>query len=214
MLADVRAYFESIGIPEDGGPGHKAFTLKTTGEAFDITMSADWLLTDLARTLRIRKSLVMCPLLWELRQQNIDEPFADEAVRDHYEGTGVSPSTDSSTGLAQIRAATAISSRNYCIAQQIIGGTSMDPASEADLWPVWQRLNEDDVYNISTIPLVHIWGANDIGQRRPGLDYSEAESQAVLARYVGTGDEPDNIGRQQLGLFRVFEKYNAPMRAR
>lgn len=210
LLADVRAYLESIGVPESGGAGGDAFSVRTTAESFDVLMAFDRQVTSLARTLRMRKSLIACPLFWEVRKYNAQDGLSDDLVRSYH--AGQPGRSDSSTGLGQIFAATSIRARNYCVAQQIIGGTTMDPTDDADLWTVWQKLNGDDIYNVNTVPLVLIEGAADIGGSRPGLNYTEAESEAVLARYNGLGDAAANYGRQLIGLYRVFEKYHAPLR--
>ncbi|RSM37925.1 DUF1906 domain-containing protein [Amycolatopsis balhimycina DSM 5908] len=205
MLRDVQAYLESINVPESGGPGGEALTLHTTTESYNATLAVDGLITSLARTLRMRKALIQCPLLWEIRKLNIADPPADDAVR-------LGLKDDSSTGLAQIFAATAIRARNHCIRQGIIGGTIMDFGNDDDRLSVWHKLNEDNIYNISTVPLVLIEGAADVGLRRPDVFFTEDETRRTLARYNGTGDAAENYGRQLLGLYRVFEKYHKPLR--
>jgi len=68
----------------------------TTTESFDFTMALDAVITGVARQLKMRKALIQCPILWELRKYNPTDYLADEAVKDHYSGTGVSPKDDSS----------------------------------------------------------------------------------------------------------------------
>ncbi|GAB3459782.1 glycoside hydrolase domain-containing protein [Actinophytocola sediminis] len=205
MLRDVQTYLESINVPETGGPGGEALTLRSTTQAYDATLGADGLITSLARTLRVRKALIQCPLLWEIRKFNVLDPPADDAVR-------LGLKDDSSTGLGQIFAQTAIRARNHCIRAGVIGGQIMDFANDADRMAVWTKLHEDNIYNISTVPLVLIEGANDIGLPRPEVNLSEDDTRRVLARYNGTGDAAENYGRQLIGLYRVFEKYHKPLR--
>ncbi|AHH98898.1 hypothetical protein [Kutzneria albida] len=214
MLKDAQTYLESINVPETGGPGTDIGQPNSTTFSFETMLTHDVRITNLARNLRIRKSLIQCPLMWEIRKYNLDDPVADQLVKDHYQGTGISTKNDSSTGLGQIFAATAIRARNHCINQGIISGPIMDPGKESDLWPVWQNLHNDANYNISTIPLVLIEGAHAVGLGRPGLDFSEDDSRKTLARYNGTGDKAKQYGRQLIGLYRVFEKYNAALRRR
>ncbi|WP_409239585.1 glycoside hydrolase domain-containing protein [Streptomyces sp. PA5.6] len=212
MLADVQSYFVNVmKVPEQGGTGGLAFSVRTTTKCFDILMDYDWLLTRLARNLRMRKALIQCPLMWELRAMNTADGLADELVIDHYTG-GTSTKNDSSTGPGQIFAATAIRSRNHAIRQGLIAGTIMDAAKESDLWAVWQPLHDDTVYNMSTVPLVLIEGAHDVGAARPSLDTSEEDSRRALARYNGTDESAQGYGTALLGLYRVFEKYHAPLR--
>lgn len=205
LLKDVQTYLESINIPETGGPAQEVLTKRSTTESFEIVMNLDGVVTDLARSFRMRKALIQCPLLWEIRKYNIDDPIADNLVE-----SGVK--NDSSTGLAQIFAATAIKSRNYCINQDIIGGAIMNPGNDLDLRTVWNKLHYDDIYNTGTVPLVLIEGANAVGIGRPGLNFSEDDSRKALARYNGTGDDAVKYGHQLIGLYKVFEKYHAPLR--
>ncbi|MFJ7154400.1 glycoside hydrolase domain-containing protein [Streptomyces sp. NPDC101118] len=213
MLADVQSYFvNEMGVPEKGGAGGLAFSLRTTTQCFDILMDHDWLITRLARNLRMRKALIQCPLMWEMRAYNSGDVLADELVIDHHRG-GPSTKRDCSTGPGQIFANTAIRARNHCIREGLIGGTIMDAAKDGDLWAVWQRLYEDTVYNLGTVPLVLIEGADEIGVGRPGLDTPEEQSRLTLARYNGIDESAQGYGTALLGLYRVFEKYHAPLRA-
>ncbi|MDX3243148.1 glycoside hydrolase domain-containing protein [Streptomyces sp. ME18-1-4] len=214
LLADVQSYpLNSMGVPEKGGDqGAQVLTYRSTTEAFDILMSFDGLVTRLARTFGMRKAIIQSPLFWEIRMYNTLDVVGDEAVIDHYDGTGLSTKNDSSTGLAQIFAATAIRGRNFCIRAGLIGGTIMDPANENDLWNVWQQLHNDHDYNISTLPAVLIWGADDVHVPRPSMSTSEEHTRLTLARYNGTEGRAQDYGTAMLGLHRVFEKYNAPLR--
>lgn len=216
LLADVQSYLlNSMGVPETGGnQGAQVLTYRSTTEAFDLMMSLDGLVTQLARTFRMRKAIIQAPLLWEIRMYNSLDVVGDEAVIDHYDGTGLSTKTDASTGLAQIFAATAIRGRNHCILAGLIGGSLMLPSDENDLWNVWQQLHNDHDYNIRTVPTVLIEGANDVGVPRPSMFTGEEDTRRTLARYNGNDSEgrADAYGTAMLGLHRVFEKYNAPLR--
>jgi hypothetical protein len=82
------------------------------------------------------------------------------------------------------------------------------------MWAVWQKLHDDDNFNISTVPLVLIYGASEIGQRRPALDYSQDETRKDISRYNGTGSAAEKYGHQLIGLYNVFEQYYSPLRSR
>ncbi|GAA1020578.1 hypothetical protein Aple_078710 [Acrocarpospora pleiomorpha] len=215
LLVDVQTYLTGIGVPEEGGSeifdrDNATLGFNTTTESLDITLTHDGLITRLARQLKMRKALIQCPILWEIRKLNLLDGVADEMVRNYY-NNGVLGRNDCSTGLAQIFAATAISARNHAIEQGIISGTVLGPANEPDLWSVWQRL-QDPNYNISAVGYVHIWSAADIGVSRPGLSTSEDHTRRILARFNGTGPDADQYGHELLGLYKVFEKYHAPLR--
>lgn len=206
-LKDVQDYLVSIGVPETGGDNWNDNDWATIGgisttEAFDAVINMDWLFTDLARVLRLRKALVQAPVLWELRKWNPLDKFADDAVKD-------GDRDDSSTGWGQIFAWVAIEARNYCMDQGIINGSRL---TDADKTSVWNRLHDDPSYNISTAAYLTIYNAHQIGVARPGLNTSDADSQDILARYNGTGDGAEKYGRELIGLYQVLEQYNRTIR--
>ncbi|GAB1643801.1 glycoside hydrolase domain-containing protein [Krasilnikovia sp. MM14-A1259] len=208
LLTDVQAYLTSIGVPETGGEGWTAdkdwvtYDAITTTQAFDAVMDKDWLFTNLARQLRLRKALIQAPVLWELRKLNALDPIADDAVRHGLKD-------DSSTGWGQIFAWVAMEARNYCIQQGIINGT---PLNGNDKRTVWDRL-QDPNYNITTAAYLTIYNAHQVGIDRPSLTTGQADAQKLLARYNGTGDGAEQYGRELVGLYNVLENYNKLSRA-
>ncbi|MGW4211534.1 glycoside hydrolase domain-containing protein [Lentzea sp. NPDC004789] len=205
MLRDVQTYLESIDVPETGGPAADVLWPNSTTDAFNVIMKYDGLITELAQTLRMRKAAIQCPLLWEYRKFNSLDTAADAAVIAGVDG-------DCSTGLAQIFAWVAIDARNQCIRDGIINGDIMNKDNSDHIKAVWNKLHYDPIYNVSTIPLVLIEAARLITLPRPRLDWFEYQYRDTLARYNGTGPKAQEYGRQLIGLFRVFEKYNAPIR--
>lgn len=203
MLADVKSYLESIGVPETGGDGWFDDDWATLGgisttKAFDLVLSADWLFTSLARQLKLRKALIQAPVLWELRKMNPLDFAADEAVKNGFDD-------DCSTGWGQIFAWVAIDARNYCMQQGIINGT---PLTNSDIPVVWENLHEDPTYNIRSAAYLTVYNAHQLGAPRPSLTTSPAQTQALLARYNGTGDDAAKYGRELIGLYNVLENYN------
>jgi peptidoglycan hydrolase-like protein with peptidoglycan-binding domain len=208
MLQDVKAYLESIGVPETGGDGWTDKDWATLGgisttKAFDLVLSADWLFTSLARQLKLRKALIQAPVMWELRKMNPLDVAADEAVKKGLDD-------DCSTGWGQIFAWVTIDARNYCMQQGIINGS---PLTDDDIPTVWKQLNEDETYNIRSVAYLTIYNAHQIDAPRPNLNTTQAQTQALLARYNGTGPDAAQYGRELLGLYNVLENYNALSRA-
>ncbi|MDF6020566.1 glycoside hydrolase domain-containing protein [Streptomyces sp. JH34] len=202
MLTDVKNYLTSIGVPETGGDGWTDSDWATLGgisttKAFELVMSADWLFTSLARQLKLRKALIQAPVLWELRKLNPLDFVADEAVKNGLKD-------DSSTGWGQIFAWVTIDARNYCMQQGIINGT---PLTDSDTRGVWDNL-QDPLYNIRSVSYLTVYNAHQLGIARPGLSTSAADTQALLARYNGTGDDAAKYGRELIGLYNVLENYN------
>lgn len=89
-------------------------------------------------------------------------------------------------------------------------GTPLDP--QTDLHSVWQKLHDDPVYNITTAAYLTLYNAYQLGDARPTTDIGETETQALLARYNGTGDAAQAYGQSLIGLYRTLEKYYAPQR--
>ncbi|MEU7904931.1 glycoside hydrolase domain-containing protein [Actinoplanes sp. NPDC049118] len=213
LLADVQTYLTSIGVPETGGSGWKdkdlvTWNMMTTTEAFTRIMDADWMFTNLARQLKIRKALIQAPVLWELRKLNPGDPLGDDLVR-----SGLLD--DSSTGWGQIFAWVTIESRNFCIERHIINGTPLHETN--DKRAVWDRL-QDPLYNISSVAYLTMYNAFQVGLPGPTLTTSQADSQKILARYNGDendegGENVKQYGRELIGLYNVLENYNKLSRA-
>ncbi|MFF7437076.1 glycoside hydrolase domain-containing protein [Streptomyces sp. NPDC008122] len=203
MLADVQAYLTSIGVPETGGEGWidgdwVTYGLVSTTEAFNMVLSLDWLFTNLARTLKIRKALIQAPVLWELRKLNPLDPLADEAVK-----AGLRE--DCSTGWGQIFAWVTIEARNYCIQQ---GYLNASPLTSADKKAVWDQL-QDPEYNVRSVAYLTMYNSYQLSIPSPSLTTSLADTQALLARYNGTGSDAQKYGQELVGLYQVLENYNA-----
>ncbi|GGS05304.1 hypothetical protein GCM10010252_49990 [Streptomyces aureoverticillatus] len=205
MLKDVQKYLTSIGVPETGGDGWTDKDWATLGgvsttKAFDSVMSMDWLFTALARQYKFRKALIQAPVLWELRKLNPGDVIADMAVKKGLKD-------DSSTGWGQIFAWVAIDARNYCMQQGLINGTPLSKSDKSDVQRVWQHL-QDPNYNIRSVACLTLYNAHQLKMARPGLATSQANTQALLARYNGTGDAAKQYGRELIGLYNVLENYN------
>ncbi|MEV4571598.1 glycoside hydrolase domain-containing protein [Nonomuraea sp. NPDC049419] len=228
ILTELLAYIKSLGDLPEGNVLENAW-LYLTPASLDITLQHDALITALSRAFGMRKALIQTPLFWELRNNRVDDAAVDGLVvatyayleayelwEENMSGPPPQPpiimKNDSSTGLGQIFADTAIKSRNYCVSVGIISDSALDPADWHDVWRVWKQLKDDDEYSVSTIPLVNIWGAADIGQRRPVLDYTENEAGLILKRYNGTGAQADVYRQKTLPIYRIFEKYNSAAR--
>ncbi|WP_372409240.1 glycoside hydrolase domain-containing protein [Streptomyces luteireticuli] len=208
MLKDVQNYLTSIGVPETGGDGWTDDDWATVGgisttKAFDQVLSMDWLFTSLARQLKLRKALIQAPVLWELRKWNVLDFVADKEVKR-------GARDDSSTGWGQIFAWVTIEARNYCISQGIINGT---PLTKSDLRDVWNNL-QDPNYNIRSVACLTVYNAHQLGIAKPSLTTSPADTQALLARYNGTGKDAQQYGRELIGLYNVLENYNKLSRSK
>ncbi|WP_329331437.1 DUF1906 domain-containing protein [Streptomyces sp. NBC_00663] len=197
---------------------------RTPAECIGKVLDMDALITGLARSFRMRKSLIQAVVFWEYQADFTDEAvdvlvaayFAWEEAQAAWEQTPVGePPTppavikdDSSTGVAQIFGRTAIRARNHCIRADVISGPIQDTEDWRARRAVWDQLRNDDDYNVGTVPLIHIWSAALAGVTADRLSYSDADIVKVLTLYNGAGE----YGRRARDLYSIFETYNAALR--
>ncbi|MZE80105.1 glycoside hydrolase domain-containing protein [Streptomyces xinghaiensis] len=222
LLNEVDAYMESIGKP--GGTGR----IYTREECLETIMSHDAAITSASRRYRMRKALIQTSAFWEFCHYSLKDMVEDAGVVLYHTGvipdwgkdlTGVSRLVDSSTGIAKISGRTGILSRNNSIRSGLLEGRILDPTSDGDRWAMWQKMNQDNVFNLSTVPHLHVWAADgkagdhaETPIRRPALDYGESEIFEVLRRYQGFGDKAVEHAQLRMPLYAIFEKYNRIVR--
>lgn len=221
LLKDIQAYLESEGLPEEGGGPEGVVQVYSTTQAFELVMQHDSIITEVARELRIRKAMVMCPLLWEVRKLQVLDAATDYGVILYHTTTDWDPTDvyikrDSSTGLGQIFAATAINARNHLIKEGRINAAILNPDNDDDIWEVWLKLYgegyTENSYNIQHVAYALMHAGHLTGSGIPTLDYPDKGTRQCLERYRGTGDVAVRDGHTQLGLYRVIENHFAPLR--
>ncbi|MGV9553563.1 glycoside hydrolase domain-containing protein, partial [Streptomyces ardesiacus] len=221
LLQEIEAYMASIGKPG----GERIYTLR---ECLETIISHDAAITSGARRYRMRKALIQTSAFWEFCHYSIKDMTEDAGVNLYH--TGIIPDwakdfpvvnrlVDSSTGIAKISGRTCILARNNSIRAGLLEGTLLDATSDNDRWAMWQKVNQDNVFNLSTVPHMHIWGADgkagdhaETPIRRPALDYDETEIYEVLRRYQGFGTEAEAHAKERMPLYAIFEKYNLAIR--
>jgi peptidoglycan hydrolase-like protein with peptidoglycan-binding domain len=214
MLTDVRQAFIQVNFPEEGP---EVYRIRSTEEAFDLLLSVDQVVTERARQLRVRKSLIQASLLWELRMWDWDDQASDALVIMRHNGE-TSPIDDCSTGYGQIFARTAIAARNSAITRGILSGDLLDGSNLNHVWSVWQQLHNEPSYNAATVGYVHLHSAWE--KVRPGfnipldLDADYDLIFNVLKAYNGSGDQAEKVAEGAIGLYYALEKYNQLIRNR
>jgi len=119
---------------------------------------------------------------------------------------------DSSTGIAQIKAATAIRARNWAVDHHLVKDHRINARDWHWMYRVWKRLHDDGNYNISTVPLVVLEGASRVGIRGIRTNYSSPELKQMFATYNGSGDAARQYGGELYGVYEIFDHYNAMSR--
>ncbi|GAA1385101.1 DUF1906 domain-containing protein [Kitasatospora putterlickiae] len=210
LAEDIKQCLKTYGIEESDTTG-----IYSTSEAIAKVLEKDALITSLARNLKIRKALIQVPILWEMRHKNIEDAGKDAAVKAYY-STGIGLWDDCSTGLGEVFARSAIRARNYAMDNQLLSfGIRLDPNNHDHVGDTWSKLNGNEEFNIGCVAYVHFWHASLLTNpisRPPGLDYTDDETHRLLARYQGDTPEAMVEGAKRLAVYRVFEKYNAPLR--
>lgn len=222
LLNDLLAYSDKV--------TSNKFGLKhSMGDALDVVLGYDELITNLSRSYGVRKALLQTPSFWEYWKETPADDLADALVTEWYAykeayeawqkvpiGPAPTPPVvvreDASTGISQIFAATAIRARNWAVGQGLINGSTLDPGDWHVMERVWNSLHDDGNYNIGTVPLVLFQGGTEVGVSGIRLNYTDTELHKLFARYNGTNSDADHYGGELLGAYKIFERYNATLR--
>ncbi|MFD5227809.1 glycoside hydrolase domain-containing protein [Streptomyces qaidamensis] len=222
LRADLSRYMRSIGRPDAGGIGSDA-RLYTNAQTVAAIQEQDGLITELSKTYTMRKALIQTVVYWAMRDYGLADQATDRQVADHHL-SGSGSVRDSHTGIGEIGAGDAIQAWNHCIGWGFATGDHRDPAEDADLWTVWQRLNKDNAFSVRTAALIHLWGTRGRpgGQLPPGdrvttprsmrLDLAEFEITELLRRYRAWDPDVESQTHQSLAVYQIFEKYNSIVR--
>lgn len=157
----------------------------------------------------VDKAMVQSVLFQELRFYGMEDPVADLYVRASYQyghrqeehGKPQNMSLcrlDSSTGMGQVFAKTAIKAHNWKY------NTAYNPDNWEDLEMFWMYLQEDE-QNIDTVALVL---AHTMSEQEVSGELSLAETEAVMARYNGTGVWAAKYGQVTIQYYQAFVEYN------
>lgn len=222
LFTDTDEYMESIGRP--GSTGY----IYSRQECLETIIANDAMITSAARRYRMRKALIQTSAFWEFCHYSTKDLVEDAGVVLYHTGfipdwgkdlPGVNRLVDSSTGVAKVSGRTCILSRNTSIRAGRLEGTILDSASDGDRWSMWQKVNQDNVFNLSTVPHLHMWAADgkagdhaETPIRLPALDYTDTETFEILRRYQGFGDQAVSDAQLRMPLYAIFEKYNRIIR--
>lgn len=186
-------------------------------QVFTLVRGHDAFITDLAARHGVHKAVILTPLIWESMVINDLDIAADTAVRGYYAAmeAGVTPPaqapSDSSTGVCQIFAATAIAARTYAVEQGLITESLYNPNDWRDVWAVWQKLSSDEEFNIETALFVMMHEA-----------YKEASIQPEQMRLMTPSDVQEMCrgynggvvyGRSRTQLYYLIRRWHEDFRA-
>ncbi|KAH7098838.1 peptidoglycan binding domain-containing protein [Auriculariales sp. MPI-PUGE-AT-0066] len=209
-------YDELVLFFQTRDPTNQLGLIHSLSEALDKVLEHDAYITSLANAYGMRKTLVQTPVFWEYYKQTAMDPVGDARVTSYYAYKiayeGWEATDDSSTGVAQIFAKTAILAYNYGRSVGLTNEKQRNVSNWHDMWDVWQALHNDERWNIRTVPLVLLNGAAEYNIPGPRVDYSAAEITQILQRYNGYGDGAVEYGKTNYGVYSILEYYNAKTR--
>ena len=145
--------------------------------------------------------------------------IADTSVQEYYAwmlGNGPHPlieKTDSSTGLGQIFASTAINALNNADDRGFISlPYHYNNSVWQDVWYIWHNLHDDNSYNIKCCSLVILDCQYEYASILPYdefFDCTEIQIKTVLSRYNGYGPDAVTYGNCCYDYFLIFEAINS-----
>ncbi|MEA4854427.1 MAG: hypothetical protein VB082_09170 [Christensenella sp.] len=181
-------------LQEDMETITKLKSIKSPKEAVKVVDENDKLIQKTAKKYGVPPAMLQAVLLRENGFLGIDDEFADTAVK-------IGLKADSSTGIGQVTAKTAIKAENF-LNHGTTGYIPLDPENKADLRKMWDKL-QDDEYNIEMMAKVLKYEAV-----RESIDLNNAsmeQIELVLSRYNGTGENAVRYGEE---VMRYYDLYN------
>lgn len=199
----------------------------TAEEALELIFKYDQPITSMANRLQMPKALIQGILLREITCIYIADDMADLAVMNYftyeqnldtymklpwYLKIGMiievpSPMrNDSSTGLGQIFAKTAINSNNYAIDKKYIVGNKYNYDDWSQRKTIWYKLKNDNEYNVGMVGLVLKTGAAE--KKVDTKKLTANDTKIVLARYNGTAKATSKYGSLVYNYYKIFKQYN------
>lgn len=187
----------------------------STEDALDCVLQYDAEITAAAQRYGVEKAMIQAVLFQELRFYGIEDPVADAWVAMTYaeedrraeNGSGTVGEAslfrmirkqDSSTGIAQIYAKTAIEAHNWKY------DTEYDPSDIATLERFWIGL-QDDTRSIDTEAMVL---AKIMDDQEVSVPLTEDEAGQVMARYNGTNGWAQKYGEVTTRYYAAFQEYD------
>ena len=213
-----RLYDDFDELLGDGYADFPPYNILDVSDVVEDIVENDQTITNYCNQYRIPKEFVQSVLFREIWCYSVADAAVDVAVQDYYawmEGTGSKPlvsKTDSSTGLGQIFASTAIKALNHADDRGFINLTSQyDQGNWHDVWYVWKNLHDNNTYNIYCCALVILDCQYEFETSVPYedfFDFSESQIKTILARYNGYGDDAADYGDICYEYYEIFESIN------
>lgn len=209
MRAELVPYLKGIMTP-----WQKEKAVREREDAYDDLIKNDEIITKYSNLFEVRKALIQTIILWEHGVEGADDRASDKAVIGYYT-LGFGPKNDSSTGICQIYARTAIKAYNYAVKNGLISEKILLDENEENLKNMWYQLYSDVDFNIKmgTLNLLYCDWQKNSSYKSYKYDTDESNIKRILERYNGEGKDAIEYAERNYGLYKIFEKYNEAMRA-
>lgn len=188
-------------------------------EALEVVLSHDAAIEAASEKYKVEKEMIQSVLFQELRFYDVADPVVDSFVRqtqlfehqvEAYAKAGLAEQMirgvpkppimyrkDSSTGLGQIFASTAIDATNW------YEKTNYDRNDKKDLEKFWNELQDED-YNIDMVGRV-------LAYKRSTLPEG-ADAKRIMRAYNGSGEMAERYSNVTSQYYKAFEEYNSTMK--
>ena len=186
--------------------------LYSANKAINLVLNKDASISKASNQLKVPKSFLQAILLREISNINDLDSIADKAVEmyfDEVEKKGSSQKkADSSTGLGQIFAATAIESHNELVSKGIINDNRIDANDIATRKSIWYKLKDDDEYNILAVAKALKAKASYKGFASKLYQLDDSQKQSLFKAYNGSGTDAQKYGEVVLSYQKELSIYN------
>lgn len=198
-LNELVATFDSLENRQDPSTAGSPYSISDVNQ---LIQDLDDVINETANKFSIRKAAIQATIAYECRTTTALDLAADVAVRECHLGTAPCV-RDSSTGIGQIFAGTAIPAFNTCVHMGLIPGPMLD--SIHDKGGVWLSLKANNEYSVRMIAYLHIYNSVLLRMNRISFITTQSEWRALFTKYNGAGQ----YGRDLVKLYVAFEKFNA-----
>lgn len=198
---------------EHEAPIQQAYNVANESNVRGNVLALDPYITQLAEEYNCRKALILTPMVHEDLRWNDADAIADLRVRAYYLAmeSGLTPSPedlpDSSTGLCQIFAKTAIIAHNFALSWGLTTGRTYDYNDWENMWGMWKKL-QDNEFNLKVAMFVMMRDAQVALGVPPTAtrDMTPSQVMRMCVLYNGTNEDALIYGRNRMSQYYTICK--------
>jgi len=185
----------------------KTALVYTPNQAINVVIDNDSSISKASKKLGVPKSFVQAVLLREISTTDELDKVGDSQVEAYFKD-GSSQKDDSSTGLGQVFAKTAITSHNELVNRGLVSSKAVSEEDIQERKRVWYKLKDDNEYNITAVCEVLLAKACYKGLNKSLNSLNDEQKSSLFASYNGSGNEAEEYGKAALSYQKEFDAYN------